>query len=122
VWARPFCFHNPERRIAMKTLFRHAVTAVSLCVLLGGPLYGCASTAEHKSTGQYIDDAAISTKVKAKLLNDSLTEALKVDVNTNRGTVQLSGFVDSENQRERAYQLAQSVAGVKSIRNDLIVR
>jgi hyperosmotically inducible protein len=106
----------------MKTLFRHAVTAMSLSVLLGGPLYGCASTPEHKSTGQYIDDAAITTKVKAKLLDDSITEGLKVDVNTDRGMVQLSGFVESENQRERAYQLAQGVAGVQSVRNDLIVR
>jgi hyperosmotically inducible protein len=122
VFSRPFCFHDPERRIAMKTLFRHAVTAVSLSVLLGGPLYGCASTPGHESTGQYIDDASITTKVKAKLLNDSITEGLKVDVNTDRGMVQLSGFADNDNQRERAYQLAQSVAGVKSVRNDLIVR
>jgi hyperosmotically inducible protein len=106
----------------MKTRTRHAVTAMSLCVLLAGPLYGCASTPQHESTGQYIDDAAISTKVKAKLLNDSLTEGLKVDVNTNRGTVQLSGFVDNEQQRERADELAKNVPGVRLVRNDLIVK
>ncbi len=106
----------------MNTELRSAVAILSLWVLLGGTVGGCASTSEHESTGQYIDDAAISTKVKAKLLHDSLTEGLKVDVNTNSGVVQLSGFVDSNDQRERADALAHSVGGVRSVRNDLIVR
>jgi hyperosmotically inducible periplasmic protein len=106
----------------MKTKIRNAGIAVSLCAILGGPLCGCAETAEHRSTGQYIDDAALTTKVKAKLLEDSLTEGLKVDVDTYEGTVQLSGFVDSERERARASELAQGVAGVKLVRNDLIVR
>ena len=106
----------------MKTRTHHAVIALSVCVLLAGPLYGCASTPQHESTGQYIDDAAITTKVKAKLLGDSLTEGLKVDVDTYRGVVQLSGFVDNEHQRVRADELAQSVPGVQMVRNDLIVK
>jgi hyperosmotically inducible protein len=115
---------NPleERRTAMKANIRNTAIALSLCTLLGGPLYGCAATPEHRSTGRYIDDAAITTKVKAKLLEDSLTEGLKVDVDTYRGPVQLSGFVDSDRQRERAREIAQNVAGVKLVRNDLIVR
>lgn len=106
----------------MNAKLRAAAAATSMIAILGGTLYGCAATPEHESTGQYIDDAAISTKVKAKLLNDSVTEGLKVDVNTNRGTVQLSGFVNDKNQRKRAVQLAQSVAGVRSVQDDLIVR
>lgn len=106
----------------MKPKIRYSGAALALCALLGGPLYGCANTPEHRSTGQYIDDAAITTKVKAKLLQDSVTEGLKVDVNTNRGTVQLSGFVNNDNQRTRAVQIAQSVDGVRSVHDDLIVR
>ena len=106
----------------MKARTQLAATAFSLCALLGSPLFGCASSPQHKSTGQYIDDAAISTKVKSKLLSDSLTEGLKVDVNTDHGTVQLSGFVDSKQQSTRAVELAQNVPGVKSVVNDLIVR
>ena len=106
----------------MKTNLRRTGLALSVCILLGGPLYGCASTPEHPSTGQYIDDAAITTKVKAKLLGDSVTEGLKVHVDTDKGVVQLSGFVDTAQQRARAGTLAAEVPGVKSVRNDLIVK
>lgn len=106
----------------MKPNLRRTACAVSVCILLGGPLYGCASTPEHPSTGQYIDDAAITTKVKAKLLGDSVTEGLKIHVDTENGIVRLSGFVDTDQQRARAGKLAAQVPGVKSVRNGLIVK
>jgi hyperosmotically inducible protein len=106
----------------MTTNLRRTAFAMSVCVLLGGPLYGCASTAEHPSTGQYIDDAAITTKVKTKLLGNSITEGLKVHVETNHGVVELSGFVQTAGQREQAGKLAQSVPGVKAVRNGLVVK
>lgn len=105
----------------MKTNLRRTGLAFSVCILLGGPLYGCASTPEHPSTGQYIDDAAITTKVKTKLLNDSITEGLKIHVDTDRGVVQLSGFVNTAEQKTEAGKLASEVAGVKSVRNGLVV-
>lgn len=106
----------------MNANIRSAAITLALCALLGGPLYGCASTSEHRSTGQYIDDAAITSKVKAQLLHDSVTEGLNVDVETSRGTVQLSGFVDNEDEKDRAGAIARNVAGVKSVKNDLVVQ
>lgn len=106
----------------MITKLRHTGIALSLIAVLGGPLYGCASSPDHKSTGQYIDDAAITTKVKAKLLGDSITEGLKVDVDTYKGAVTLSGYVNNARQRERAAEMAQTVAGVTSVRNNLLVK
>ncbi|MEJ2346402.1 MAG: BON domain-containing protein [Gammaproteobacteria bacterium] len=106
----------------MRTNLRRSALVMSMCVLLGGTLYGCASTAEHPSTGQYIDDAAITTKVKTKLLGDSITEGLKVHVETNHGVVELSGFVKTAEQRAQAGKLAQGVPGVKAVRNGLVVK
>lgn len=106
----------------MKARTQFAGAALSLCVLVAAPLFGCAASPQHRSTGQIVDDSAITAKVKTKLLSDSITEGLKVDVNTDHGTVQLSGFVDSTDQSRRAVELAQNTAGVKSVENDLIVR
>lgn len=106
----------------MNRTIRDTGLAFALCALLGGPLYGCGSTPEHRSTGQVIDDATITTKVKAKLLDDPTTHGLKIDVDTSRGVVELSGNVGSATEQNRAIALARSVDGVRGVRNDLIVR
>lgn len=85
-------------------------------------LAGCAATPTRESTGEYIDDSAITTKVKAKLVEDKQTSALSIKVVTYKGVVQLSGFAKSEGERKRAEELAESVPGVKSVRNDIIVK
>ena len=83
---------------------------------------GCAATSTQESTGQYIDDAGITSKVKAKLIGDSTVKARQVDVDTYQGVVQLSGFVDTQEQKDRAAQVAATVPGVKSVKNNLVVK
>ena len=85
-------------------------------------LGGCAGDGTGKSTGEYIDDSAITAKVKSEMLADKTVSGMKVNVETFKGTVQLSGFVDSALEARRAVEIAQSVKGVKTVRNDLVVR
>jgi osmotically-inducible protein OsmY len=85
-------------------------------------LAACQATPQHRSTGQYIDDAAISTSVKSALIADSEVKARDVQVQTYQGTVQLSGFVDDQKQANRAVEIARSREGVKMVENDLHVR
>jgi osmotically-inducible protein OsmY len=87
--------------------------------LVASALAACAGSPTTKSTGELIDDTAITTKVKSRLIGDKDVSALDVQVETFKGTVQLSGFVGSERERERAAELARSVDGVKEVKNDL---
>ena len=79
---------------------------------------GCTNLGQ-KSAGASIDDAAITTKVKTKFVEDKTVSALNIKVNTYQGTVQLSGFAKSAEEAERAAQLARSVGGVKMVKNDI---
>jgi hypothetical protein len=85
-------------------------------------LMGCASTAKQSSPGEYIDDTVITTKVKAAILDDPSLKVLQISVETIKGVVQLSGFVDSRQNISKAGEVARSVPGVKSVKNDLIVK
>jgi osmotically-inducible protein OsmY len=99
--------------------------SLSLCVLLcGAALYGvgCAGDRYRESTGEYIDDSTITTKVKAKLAKDPVVSAMQVKVETFKGVVQLSGFVDSQEQVDRAVQLARDVKGVQEVKNNISVK
>ena len=89
-------------------------------MLLGAALAtgGCANMGQE-STGAAIDDATITTKVKAKFVEDRTVSALDIKVNTFEGTVQLSGFAKSAEVAERAAQIARSVHGVKIVKNDI---
>ncbi|HKJ94971.1 MAG TPA: BON domain-containing protein [Gammaproteobacteria bacterium] len=98
------------------------VAALGLAVLGGAVLTGCAETATHESTGQYIDDSTITTKVKGQLAEDSVMQAFNIEVETYKGTVQLSGFVDTEKEKDRAGEIARQVKGVKSVDNALKVK
>ena len=82
----------------------------------------CASTSKHESTGQYVDDSVITTKVKAQLANDDFLKSFQISVETYKGVVQLSGFVDSQTAVDKAVQITRSVGGVKSVKNNLIVK
>jgi osmotically-inducible protein OsmY len=97
--------------------------AIAAAVLLwaGAPL-GCASTPTHESTGEYVDDSTITTKVKAAFVEDSSLKSLQISVKTYKGVVQLSGFVDTHDMVARAGELASQVAGVKDVKNDLVVK
>src|SRR5689334_11597160 len=88
-----------------------ALLAISAGGVLSLPT-GCAGTATRKSTGEYVDDAAITAKVKTAFVKDDVVKAMQVDVTTFKGTVQLSGFVDTAEQKARAGQIAASINGV----------
>ncbi len=85
-------------------------------------LTGCAGGTTHESTGEYLDDSVLTTKVKTSILGDSKLKILQINVETYKGVVQLSGFVDSAAAVSRAVQLASTVKGVKSVNNSLIVK
>lgn len=82
-------------------------------------LAGCASTGHDQSTGEYLSDAAVTTKVKSALLREDDINSLDIEVETFDGNVQLSGFVDSAWQVAKAEEVAESVSGVKSVINSL---
>lgn len=88
-------------------------------LILGAALIGCSATAQDRSTGQFIDDAALTAKVKASIAEEDKVSATSVNVSTYRGTVQLSGFVDSEAAKQAAENAARDVEGVRTVQNDL---
>jgi osmotically-inducible protein OsmY len=92
------------------------------CLVLAASLIGCASSPKHESTGQYIDNSVITSKVKAALLNEPNLKSMQINVETYKGVVQLSGFVDSEASAKKAGEVARSVEGVEGVKNDLIVK
>ncbi len=100
----------------------HLIIALLLAGLAGGPIAACTSTSTHESTGEYIDDTAISTKVRAELIADKDLNVFKIDVTTYKGVVQLSGFVNSQAIKTRAGNVAAGVEGVRSVQNNLIVK
>jgi osmotically-inducible protein OsmY len=83
---------------------------------------GCAGGPVAKSTGEFIDDATITAKVKASMIADPVVKALDVGVDTYKGTVQLNGFVDTAEQKSRAEQIARGVDGVAQVQNRLTVK
>lgn len=85
-------------------------------------LAACSESKTKESTGQYLDDATITSKVKTALAKDPYTSAMDISVETYKGTVQLSGFADSEAEKRRAGQVAGEVSGVKSVKNDVRVK
>lgn len=93
-----------------------------MALVLTVSLAGCAGSRSYESTGEYIDDTILTTKVKTSILGDSSLKVMQIDVETFKGVVQLSGFVDSSNAVTRAVELARTVRGVKSVNNSLIVK
>jgi osmotically-inducible protein OsmY len=85
-------------------------------------LGGCASRPTHESTGQYIDDASITTSVKAAIFNEPTLKSAEINVETFKGRVQLSGFVANPASIDRAVQVAQGINGVTSVANDMRVK
>ncbi len=83
---------------------------------------GCAGTVTRESTGEYVTDSWITTKVKAALIEDPQVKATEVNVETFKGAVQLSGFVSSQTAINKAAELARGVKGVKSVKNDMRVK
>lgn len=100
----------------MKPVSRFSALLAAAAITLAA---GCAATPTSQSTGQYMDDTAITTKVKAAILNDASLKSNQISVETYKGRVQLSGFVDSSADIAQAGTVAKSVGGVTSVKNDL---
>jgi osmotically-inducible protein OsmY len=83
---------------------------------------GCAGNRYSQSTGEYLDDSAITAKVKASLAADKDVKAREVQVETFKGTVQLSGFVDNNYEKQKAEELAKAVKGVAAVENKISVK
>jgi osmotically-inducible protein OsmY len=96
-----------------------ASTAIVLATLVGAT--GCAVTSGQSSVGQYVDDATITTRVKAKFADDKRVSAMRISVETLNGVVQLSGFATTEAERANAVALARSVPDVKNVRNSIVI-
>ena len=101
---------------------RHRIFRFVVCIALVTAFFGCASTPTREGTGEYVDDSAITTKVKAAILNEPSLKVFQINVETFKGAVQLSGFVDSAQSVKKAGEVARSVKGVKSVKNNLIVK
>ncbi|MDZ4400471.1 BON domain-containing protein [Hydrogenophaga sp.] len=99
----------------------HAVLAAAAAVSLV-QLTGCAVARDQQTVGSYIDDATITTRVKARMAEDKSVSATSISVETLNGTVQLSGFAKSADERATAERLARATPGVQSVRNDILVR
>jgi osmotically-inducible protein OsmY len=82
----------------------------------------CATKPILENTGEFIDDSVITTKIKSQIAGDSLLKAFQISVETFKGTVQLSGFVNSQKDVDRATEISNNVNGVRSLRNNLIVK
>jgi len=93
------------------------ILAISLATLLG-----CASTPRHEGTGEYIDDSVITTKVKAAVFNEPGLKSADINVETYKGVVQLSGFVNSQADIDKASEVARNVKGVVSVKNDMRIK
>jgi osmotically-inducible protein OsmY len=99
--------------------FKKTSLITSILVLF---LAACSIFSGQETTGQYVDDATITTKVKEALISDPQVHASQIHVETLQGTVQLSGFSDSAKSEARAVELTRQVRGVKSIKDNIIVR
>lgn len=91
-------------------------------VVLIAFIAGCAGSKNKESTGEYIDDTVLTSKVKAEIFNDPMLKVLQINVESYKGVVQLSGFVDSAQTAAKAVELAKSVKGVASVKNSLVVK
>jgi len=94
---------------------------VIFAILLAS-LFGCAGTSTKEGTGEYVDDTVITTKVKAAIFNEPTLKSAEINVETFKGTVQLSGFVNSRADINKAVEVARSVGGVTSVKNDMRVK
>ena len=102
---------------AVKRVFQMLLSAVLLSVVLG-----CAGNAQKESTGEYVDDAWITSKVKAAFVKDKTLKASEINVETFKGTVQLSGFVSDWVDVSHAADVARGIKGVTSVKNDIQVK
>jgi len=93
--------------------------ATFIIALMLTAVVGCASTSKSEGTGEYVDDTVITTKVKTAIFNEPTLKSAEINVETFRGAVQLSGFVSTQGNIYKAAEIARSIKGVKSVKNDM---
>ena len=101
---------------------KQSVLAAVLSAFLVVSVVGCASTSKQEGTGEYVDDSVITTKVKAAIFNEPGLKSFEINVETFKGEVQLSGFVNSQADINKAVEVARSVKGVVSVKNAMRVK
>ncbi len=101
---------------------RNMLIGCFMILMLIATLVACASTSKQEGAGEYVDDSVITTKVKSLLAADDFLKSFEISVETYKGIVQLSGFVDSQKAVDKAGEIARSVQGVKSVKNNLNVK
>jgi len=101
---------------------RNMIIGCFLLLMLIATLVACASTSKQEGAGEYVDDSVITTKVKSLLAADDFLKSFQIGVETYKGTVQLSGFVNSQKAVDKAVEITRSVKGVGSVKNNLIVK
>ncbi|MFO7577765.1 MAG: BON domain-containing protein [Pelovirga sp.] len=100
----------------------HRIITFLVLLVMMVAFLGCASTSKQASTGEYIDDRVTTAKIKAAIFDEPTLKSMQINVETFKGDVQLSGFVDSAQSVTKAGEVTRGVDGVKSVKNDLIVR
>lgn len=106
----------------MRFMSRTRVALIVTLLIAFPLLQACAATATRESTGEYLDDTAITAKVKTNLLGDPMVSGFAISVETFRGRVILSGFVSSQTQIDRAVALAREVSGVREVQSALVIK
>jgi len=101
---------------------RNVLIGCFMLLMLIVTLLACASTSKQEGAGEYLDDSVITTKIKSLLAGDDFLKSFQISVETYKGTVQLSGFVDSQKAIDKAGEIASGVKGVKSVKNNLNVK
>lgn len=101
---------------------RNLVIRTLVLSTMAAAFAACATTRAPESAGEYLDDSVITTRAKSLLADDDFFKSFQIGVETYQGVVQLSGFVDSQKTADKAYEFVKSVKGVKSIKNNLIVK
>ncbi|WP_394781144.1 BON domain-containing protein [Undibacterium sp.] len=104
----------------MKSIIKRL--SVFLMAAMMVAMVGCASTSKQEGTGEYVDDTVITAKVKAAILNEPMLKASEINVETFKGTVQLSGFVGDPGSIGKAVEVTRGVKGVQSVKNDIHVK
>jgi hyperosmotically inducible periplasmic protein len=114
----PVMNKDPERMLAVQkaNLVRSLLVSFALAISLAG----CAAISGRETAGEYVDDATITTKIKASIINEIGMK--EIGVETMQNTVQLSGFVDSQGVKDKAGSIARNTSGVKEVKNNIIVR
>ena len=101
---------------------RRGVIGYLVLIMFVASFMACASTSKQEGMGEYVDDSVITAKVKSMLAADDFLKSFQIGVESYKGTVQLSGFVDSQKAVDKAVEITRTVKGVQSVKNDLVVK